>query len=203
MLGKKAITLILYDSLVTHPQLNPDTVTQMKSGAEINAVRLLKHTCYCSGNDLHHFKVEHAVAYYRHITKPHVHMCCIVLTLHVVHIICSHDCGEQHSNVAAEVWPLWGGMVSVKADIEFVILAPGAREDLFSDVTMGVLVWMFICLSHWQRLLSIIRNHQQPSATNDNPIKHHLQMLGSATGWCTCKLWCNKPTKQTTMFGDH
>lgn len=70
---------ILYDSLVTHPQLNPDTVTQTKSGAEINTDRLLKHTCYCSGNNLHHFKVEHAVAYYRHITKPHVHTVCAVL----------------------------------------------------------------------------------------------------------------------------
>lgn len=193
---KKATALILYDSPVTRPQLNPDadTETKSKSDAKINTDRLLKHTCYCSGNDLHHFKVEHAVIYYRHITKPHVHMCCIVPTLHVVHIICSHDWGEQDSNVAPEVWALWGGMVSVKADIEFVILAPGGREDLFSDVTVGVLAWMFICLSHWQRLLSDIGNHQQPSATNGNPIKHHLQMVVSATGWCqynTCKLWRN------------
>ncbi len=42
---------------------------------------------------------------------------------------------------------LWGNMVSVKTDIGFVVLAQGGGEDLFSDVTAGVLVWMFICLS--------------------------------------------------------
>lgn len=39
-------------------------------------------------------------------------------------------------------------MVSVKTDIEFVVLAPGGREDLFSDVTAGVLAGMFVSLSH-------------------------------------------------------
>lgn len=34
----------------------------------------------------------------------------------------------------------------IKTDIRF-ILAAGGREDLFSEVTTGVLVGMFICLS--------------------------------------------------------
>jgi len=38
-------------------------------------------------------------------------------------------------------------MVSVKTDIKFVFVAPGERGDLFSNVTVGVLGWMFICLS--------------------------------------------------------
>lgn len=49
--------------------------------------------------------------------------------------------------VAPEGRALWGSAVSVQTDIEFVILAPGGREDLFSDVTAGELVSMFICLS--------------------------------------------------------
>lgn len=48
---------------------------------------------------------------------------------------------------------LWGSMVSVKTDFDFVVLALGGGEDLFSDVTAGLLVLMFICLSQW-RLLS-------------------------------------------------
>lgn len=51
----------------------------------------------------------------------------------------------------------WGSSVCVITDIEFVIVPPGGREDLFSDAPVGVLVWMFICLSWWHRLLSVTR----------------------------------------------
>lgn len=64
--------------------------------------------------------------------------------------IFSHGRGEYRSRTYGYSGGMssLGKMVSVKTDIKFVILAPGGREDLFSDVAAGVLVWMFICLSH-------------------------------------------------------
>lgn len=49
----------------------------------MNTDTFLKHFYHCSANNLYIFKV-HALTHYRQITKPHVHMCCIVLTPHVV-----------------------------------------------------------------------------------------------------------------------
>lgn len=48
----------------------------------MNTDRFLKYITSLE-NYLYHFKVKNAVTYYSCITKPHVHMCCIVLTLHV------------------------------------------------------------------------------------------------------------------------
>lgn len=42
---------------------------------------------------------------------------------------------------------LWGSLVCVITDIEFVVVPPGGRGDLFSDAATGVPVGMFICLS--------------------------------------------------------
>lgn len=78
-------------------------------------------------------------------------------------------------------------MVSVKTDIEFVILAPGGREDLFSDVTVGVPCGcLFVFLIDRGCYLSLQFKSEEitsgSSATDYNPIKHHLQMVVDATG---------------------
>lgn len=70
---------------------------------------------------------------------------------------CLHPALESGLHRRSERRPLWGSSVCVITDIEFVIVPPGGREDLFSDAHAGVLVWMFICLSWWHRLLSVTR----------------------------------------------
>lgn len=71
-------------------------------------------------------------------------------------------------------------MVSVKTELEFVVVASGGREDLFSDVTVGELGSVFICLP----LTEAIICHQNPkleespetlfATDHHKPIKHHL-----------------------------
>lgn len=84
---------------------------------------------------------------------------------------------------APERRALWGGSLCVR--IPFVIVPPGGREDLFSDAAAGVaggdvylsfLVTQAV-ISH--SILKAWRNHPQPSVTDRNPIKHHLQMIVS------------------------
>lgn len=74
----------------------------------------------------------------------------------------------------------------IKTDIRF-ILAAGGREDLFSEVTVGVL-WgcLFVFLSDTGRYQSLIFRGLKESAAdfrhrNHNPIKHHLQMAVTQT----------------------
>lgn len=87
-----------------------------------------------------------------------------------------------------------GSAVSVKTDIEFVILAPGGREDLFLDAPAGLLGWMFICLSQWQKLLSV---------TKVSFLKNHQQSLIITQLNITCRWWSVTDVDETNMNCDH
>lgn len=76
-------------------------------------------------------------------------------SIFLLHWQCVVRTGRRQQPAAFTRMSSLGKPVSVKTAIRFVVLAPGGREAVFSDVLQGALWWMFICLYRWHKLLSV------------------------------------------------
>lgn len=99
---------------------------------------------------------------HRNCTKMYIVFLCLlenILTfpklLYFLHWQCVVRTGRRQQPAAFTRMSSLGKPVSVKTAIRFVVLAPGGREAVFSDVLQGALWWMFICLYRWHKLLSV------------------------------------------------